>query len=161
MPKQAAPKQAAPKQTAPKQTAPNYQLVLAFDHGSQRIGLAIGQLLTQSARPLCVLAAKRGVPVWPQIKQQLEQWQPDALLVGIPRHADGSASHSTQAALQFCRQLQQYQLPVLTIDERLSSQEAKSRLQSGSSRRAQVIDHYAAALILESWLQQPNLAHHV
>ena len=168
MPRQIAPEQAAPEQAAPEQVAllqgipsraaPKYRTLLAFDHGKLRIGVAVGQEFTRRARPLSVLTARQGEPDWSELLKLLHEWQPDGLIVGVPRHADGRASKSTKAALAFCAQLEQRSgLPVLTIDERLSSNEAKRRLEE-SPRQRQPLDSIAAAVILETWLNQQETA---
>ena len=157
MPEQAAPEQAAPRQAAPEQAAPRkYRTLLGFDHGALRIGVAIGEELTRCARPLCQLPARQGEPDWPELLKLLREWRPDGIVVGVPHHADGRPSKSTNAALEFCKQLKQHTgLPVLTIDERLSSNEAKRRLEERPLRRSrQQLDPMAAAVILETWLNQ-------
>jgi putative Holliday junction resolvase len=130
--------------------------VLGFDHGRLRIGVAVGQTVTATARPLLTLSNRPEGPPWDQIAKLVREWQPDVLLVGVPRHADGTASHTTRAALGFLEGLRsRFGLPVRAVDERLSSREAESRLRERhgvGKRRRQPLDQYAAALIVESWL---------
>lgn len=130
---------------------PPPRTVLGFDFGTQRLGVAVGSELTGAARPLTTLAGRD----WTAIGRLLEEWQPDLLVVGVPRHADGSASETTLAAERFARQLAgRYRLPVETIDERLSSHAAAERLATAPRRRRAdpgALDRAAAALILESW----------
>lgn len=135
---------------------PAPRTVLGFDYGRRRIGVAVGQELTGSARPLALLAARRQTPDWDGIGRLIREWRPDLLVVGVPRHADGSASATTTAALDFARHLaQRFGLAVETIDERLSSKAAAGLLEeTGGSRRRTALDPLAAALILESWLRQ-------
>jgi len=130
--------------------------VLGFDFGRRRIGVAVGQEITASARPLTTLpSTRRQRPDWPAIDRLLAEWQPALVVVGVPRHADGSASAMTTAALRFSRQLRERcRLPVVTIDERLSSHAARARL-AELDRDRTLLDAAAAALILESWLQAP------
>lgn len=130
---------------------------LGFDYGAVRIGVAVGQSLTGTARPLLAIHRRQRPPDWQAIGQLIKEWQPEHLVVGVPRHADGSDNHITQEALDFATALQQrFQLPVATVDERLSSQEARERLaaRTGNRRRQTPLDPMAAAVILESWLQQ-------
>ncbi|TVR63948.1 MAG: Holliday junction resolvase RuvX [Candidatus Competibacteraceae bacterium] len=132
------------------------RVVLGFDYGRLRIGVAIGEALTGSARPLRVLPTRHQRPDWDAIGRLIGEWQPDLLVVGVPRHADDTASATTEAALRFGRQLNgRFQLPVATIDERLSSWEAKQRRfetkSPGRRGGAAAVDAQAAALILESW----------
>ena len=140
------------------------RVVLGFDFGRTRIGVATGVAITGAARPLRVLPACRQRPDWDAIDRLLAEWRPDLLVVGVPRHADGSANAMTVAALRFSRQLHgRFHLPVATIDERLSSWEAEQRsFEPAAGRRrgdGAALDDQAAALILESWFnQQRSLA---
>jgi len=142
------------------ESAQAYRTLLGFDHGGAHIGVAVGEELTRSARPLCTLHACEGEPDWAELGRLLSEWRPELLVVGVPWHADGSASKSTAAALAFRDRLQtQTAKPVFTVDERLSSREAQQRLSSGSQRRSARqlktrIHQAAAAVILETWLQQ-------
>ncbi len=129
---------------------------MGFDFGRVRIGVAIGEAVTGSARPLCVLPTRQQQPDWVAIARLIQDWQPDRLVVGVPRQADDSANAVTEAALQFSRQLSKhFRLPVATIDERLSSWEAEQRCfeTTPTKRRRpdQTLDAQAAAVILESW----------
>ncbi len=131
-------------------------IALGFDFGRVRIGVAIGEAATGLARPLSVLPTRQHQPDWGAIARLIQDWRPNWLVVGIPRHADDSANAVTEAALQFSRQLgERFRLPVATIDERLSSWEAGQRriaTPSAKRRRAdQALDAQAAAVILESW----------
>ncbi len=127
---------------------------MGFDHGRLRIGVAVGQTLTSSAEPVAVLTTRGQHPDWDAIARLTEQWRPDVLVVGVPRHADGSASRTTAATEGFARALRErLKLPVHTIDERLSSREARARLGTRGRRRT-AIDAGAAAVILESWFRQ-------
>lgn len=143
----------------PAALAASPQTALGFDFGLARIGVAVGEAVTGSARPLCVLPGRdRGID-WPAIGRLIAEWRPDALVVGLARHADGGASAVTDAALRFGRQLRgRFNLPVATIDERLSSWEAEQRrleIPRGRSRRRDPgSDAAAAAVILESWFNQ-------
>jgi len=128
--------------------------ILAFDFGLARIGVAVGQELIASARPLTTLKNKQQQrPDWNAISRLLADWQADLLIVGVPRYADNSASALTDSAQRFSRRLQnRYGLPVETIDERLSSWEADSyQASSGKYPQDGHNDALAAALILESW----------
>lgn len=141
---------------------PPRQVVLGFDFGQRRIGVAIGDTLTGSARPLCTLSSRQQTPDWAAISQLITEWQPDRLVVGVPRHADETANALTAAALEFSCQLQsRFQRAVDTIDERLSSWEAEQRRSAAASNRRRQrttpgLDAEAAAVILESWFNQPR-----
>ncbi|MBK8182205.1 MAG: Holliday junction resolvase RuvX [Candidatus Competibacteraceae bacterium] len=142
----------------PAALGPPCRVALGFDFGRSRIGVAIGEAVTGSARPLRTLSSRRQGPDWDAISQLITEWRPDLLVVGVPRHADDTANATTVAALRFSRQLQgRFRLPVATIDERLSSWEAEQRRQAtAASRRASnaTLDAGAAAVILESWFNQ-------
>ena len=136
--------------------------VMGFDFGTARIGVAIGQELTATATPLATLKAHKGQPDWDGITQLIQEWQPAVLVVGAPRHADGTANAVTTAALDFSQQLHhRYQREVATIDERLSSHEANGLISAQASRWPKrkrpvglSVDAVAAMLILESWFNQ-------
>lgn len=139
------------------------QTYLGFDYGWRRLGIAVGQSLTGDARPVATLRCRQGQPDWPALLQLIEAWQPTALVVGIPCHADGSASKTTQQAVAFVRRLEQrVGLPVHQVDERLSSHEARTRLQAagrrlrGAAGKA-LVDQLAAQIILETWLNEQRL----
>ena len=133
---------------------PGLRTVLGFDYGKARIGVAIAQELTADARPLALLTARRGTPPWPEILRLVDEWRAQLLVVGVPYHADGSASKVTTAALAFAEQLQtRTRLPVAMVDERLSSYAAADLLaERGQRRRNGAIDSVAAAVILNTWL---------
>ena len=139
---------------------------LAFDYGTKRIGVAVGQELTGSASPLSTVRASDGKPDWDAITKLIEQWQPDEVVVGLPLNMDGSESELSRRAQRFGNQLHgRYNLRAHFMDERLSSlqaeEELRERPQSDSrnksrskSKKVQAadIDKVAAKIILESWL---------
>lgn len=137
---------------------------LAFDFGEQRIGVAVGQTITCSSNPLeTVQGPQRGLD-WDRITQLIKEWQPVALVVGVPLHMDGTEIPMTARAQRFSRQLEgRYQLAVFTADERYSSREAESVVkdnrQRGRKRQKTAkgdIDKIAATLILQRWFEQTN-----
>jgi putative holliday junction resolvase len=138
--------------------------VLGFDYGERRIGVAIGQRITGTASPLTTLTSKNQHPDWEAIGRLIDEWQPEALIVGMPYHLDGSETTLCERIRRFCRQLEgRFRLPVYQIDERLSSAEAERYLkfQRQQGRRKRIdkheIDQLAAAIQLESWLAgEPN-----
>ena len=136
----------------------NLRLLLGFDYGTRQIGVAVGQMITGQARELCVLKAQNGVPDWQQIEALLKEWQPDALVVGLPLNMDGSPSEMSERAEKFARRLHgRYQLPVHTHDERLTTFEAKGERMAQGQRggyRERPVDAIAAALLLQGWLEQ-------
>jgi putative Holliday junction resolvase len=130
--------------------------LLAFDYGTQNIGVASGQTITRSANPQTPLKAKDGIPDWNQIEKLLKEWQPDLVLVGLPLNMDDTESELSARARKFANRLHgRFGVKVEMVDERLSSFEAKSEvMERGGSRnyKKNPVDSIAARVILESWL---------
>ena len=127
---------------------------LGFDFGQKRIGIAVGQQVTATATAVCTLTSRDGKPDWDGISGLIDEWRPDALVVGLPLHADGRESETSLAARKFARQLEgRYRLPVHTMDEHLSSH-AAAQLQGVDRKAAKTgIDAIAARIILQNWLE--------
>ena len=133
------------------------QTLLGFDYGRQRIGIAVGQMITRTASALCTLDSHNEKPDWAAISELIDNWQPDALVVGLPLHADGSDSDITKAARKFARQLEgRYRLPVHTMDERLSSHAATELQGQEKTAANKGLDAIAASIILQNWLETDN-----
>lgn len=136
------------------------KVYLGFDFGFKRIGVAVGQRLTCSASPLTTLPAKQGIPDWVLIQKLISQWNPQALIVGLPTCIDDSELYTTSAARRFAKQLRKhFILPVHLVDERLSTVEAREQLfAQGGYRKLKnsEVDSIAACVILEQWLQHPE-----
>ena len=132
------------------------QTLLGFDYGTKRIGVAVGQDITRTVTPLTTLRCVNETPDWPAISALIEEWKPDKLVVGLPLHLDGTAQALTDKAQRFGNQLKgRYNLPVEMVDERLTSHEAETELATRKGKTAKAdIDALAAALILQSWLDQ-------
>ena len=134
------------------------QQVLGFDFGLKRIGVAVGQTLTKTAKPLVTLQAQDGTPRWEDVAKLIAEWQPDILVVGIPLNMDGTSQPLTDFAKRFANALElHYHLPVYGMDERLSTVDARERLfESGGYRaiKSGIVDQVAAQLILESWMRE-------
>jgi len=138
------------------------RLVLAFDFGLRRIGIAGGDTLTRSAAPLVTVAHHGSGPDWDAIDAAIARFGPDLLLVGAPFNDDGSPGTLAPAADAFARQLAtRTGLEVGRVDERYSSTAAHSRLReqrAAGQRRRRVakadIDSAAAAIMLAGWLEQ-------
>ena len=104
--------------------ATSLQSFLAFDFGTRRTGVACGNRLLCQAQPLASIQAQ-GDARWPLIAERIREWQPDALVVGVPFHPDGAEHDNTQRARRFARQLHgRFGLPVFEVDERYSTTEA-------------------------------------
>ena len=134
------------------------QTLLGFDYGTRRIGVAVGQDITRSVTPLTTLLSQNDKPDWDAISKLITEWQPDRLVVGLPLHLDGSVQDLTEKAQRFGNQLKgRYNLPVEMVDERLTSHEAETELATRGGKVAKAdIDALAAALILQSWLDQQS-----
>ena len=125
---------------------PHLQSFLAFDFGIKRTGVASGNRMLKAAEPRGTIKAE-GDARWPLVEKKIKEWQPDALVVGVPFHPDGASHENTARARRFARQLQgRYQLPVFEVDERYTTTEA---LASG----AKDADAAAACIILEQFLR--------
>ena len=132
--------------------------VLGFDYGKKRIGLATGQTITHTASPCKTITQIDGNPDWLAIDAEIQQWKPQALIVGMPYHTDGSENIMTAAARHFCYELEKrFKLPVIEIDEALSSQQAEEILKKTikiNKQNKHEIDRMAAAIIVQRWLDQ-------
>ena len=152
---------AGPAADPPSAASP--QLLLAFDYGTRRIGVASGDTLTRTARPLTTLECNPGTP-WAAIEQLIRDFRPAQLVVGVPYNMDGTPTLLTEAARSFARELlTRHRLAVLLVDERLSSREASEQLRdaraSGLKRRRVThadIDMTAAKILLERWFDAPD-----
>jgi putative Holliday junction resolvase len=121
-------------------------VVLGFDFGARRTGVAIANMVTRVARPLTTIDAATQEERWRAIQALVMEWGPAAFVVGIPRHPDGTPHEMTARCERFARQLEgRYRLPVTHVDERYSS---------AVSAAADDIDAEAAATILQQWLEQ-------
>jgi putative holliday junction resolvase len=130
--------------------------LLGFDYGTAKIGVAVGQTLTATASPLVTLRAVQQRPDWDAIGRLITEWQPAALVVGLPFNMDDSEAEVAPRARRFAHQLEgRYRLPVHLVDERLTSKEAAHQL-GRKPKRIEELDALAAKLILETWLSEPH-----
>ena len=119
---------------------------LAFDFGLRRVGVASGNSVTRQATPMKTVSAE-GEQRFAEIARLTAQWQPDALVVGVPFHPDGAAHDNTRRARRFARQLHgHFGLPVHEVDERYSTTEA-------AAAGARDLDAASAAVILDQFLR--------
>ncbi len=131
---------------APHDVAERLRTFIAFDYGMKRTGVAVGNRLLKTAQPQGSIHAE-GDARFALIAKRIEEWQPDAIVVGVPYHPDGAAHENTARAKKFGRQLHgRYGLPVFEVNERYSTTEA---LSSG----AQDADAASACIILEQFLR--------
>lgn len=131
------------------------RLVLAFDFGTRRIGVAVGNEWLASATALEPLPARDGIPDWNRVARLVEEWQPDLFVVGLPLNRDGSESAMSLRARKFGKRLYgRYGKPCEMVDERGSTREAKAIAREAGHRgnyREEGVDGLAAQLILEGW----------
>lgn len=132
---------------------------LGFDYGKRHTGVAVGSRQSGAAQPLTLLTARAGEPDWAGIARLIEEWQPEALVVGLPLNMDGTPNAMTRAARAFGRALEaRYNLPVFLVDERLSSRVATDMLLDAGvplKRHKRHIDKRAAQTILQAFLDEP------
>tara|TARA_B110000879_G_scaffold212751_1_gene310644 strand:- start:2162 stop:2599 length:438 start_codon:yes stop_codon:yes gene_type:complete len=132
--------------------------LLGFDYGLKQIGVANGQTLTCSATGLTILKAVDGIPDWVKVETLLSEWKPDLVVVGLPLNMDDSESELSTRARKFARRLQgRFAVEVEMVDERLTSREAKILGREQGTQDLTKIDHIAASLILQSWLDCPDI----
>ncbi len=142
------------------QAAPPAQILLGFDFGIKRIGVAIANTVTGSARPLATLEAESNDARFAAITAWIKEWQPTMLVVGKPVDAEGRATDMTLRAERFGRQLAgRFGLPVKFANERYTSAVAEAALKPNRQNKA-MIDAAAAALILQAWLDQREETRH-
>ena len=136
------------------------ETIIAFDFGQRRIGVAVGQQVTSSASPLDVVTNGKNGPDWRQITDLVAEWRPDRLIVGMPMHADGTPSDLSALVNAFMEQLERFELPVESVDERYTSVEAEAlqKSQRAEGLRGRIskktIDSIAATVIAERWLKK-------
>ena len=137
---------------------PDPRTILAFDFGLRRIGVAVGQDVTGSASPLGVVANRESGVDHDAIAALIREWRPSGLVVGKPTHADGSPTDLEKPLEAFIAELERYNLPIETIDERYTSVEAERVLKDAraAGTRGRIskasIDAAAAVFIAERYL---------
>jgi putative Holliday junction resolvase len=138
-------------------------LILGFDYGKRRIGVACGNTLTRSAQPLKTLSRGLDTP-WNEIGKLVAEFSPSQFVVGLPYNMDGTETALTPDVRDFATELNaRFQRPVALVDERLSSREAEAELRDARSqgrKRSRVthgdVDMLAAKVLIEQWLNGPN-----
>lgn len=154
----------------PNPELPSIYTILSFDYGLRKIGVAVGDSLTQTAKPLAILPTKDGIVNDKDIENLISTWKPSVIVVGIPYNPlsenntqNNQANRIVKLAQKFADQLEnnyskQYNLIVNTIDESHTSNEAKKIIadlrKNKQIKRGAKLDDIAACLILERWLQQ-------
>jgi len=132
--------------------------LLAFDFGTRSIGVAIGQRITGTARPLTAIKAQDGTPDWNIIGRLLKEWQPESVIVGLPLNMDGTEQPLTARARNFANKIHgRFGVAITLHDERLSTVEARAGLFERGGFRALdkgSVDSASAVVILESYFEQ-------
>lgn len=133
-------------------------IILGFDFGTSKMGVAVGQTVTKTANPLGLIRAEKGIPRWETIQKLIDEWQPVALVVGVPLNMDGTSQWTTKRAKEFAHELNtRFHLPVFEVDERLTTVEARDRVfqeKGYKGLQKTAMDAVAAKIILEAWLQR-------
>ena len=141
-------------------TSGSPQRVMGFDFGTQKMGMAMGSSLTASAQPLALFVMRDGIPDWDKLEKVIQQWQPDLCVVGLPLNMDDTESELSMRARKFARRLKhRINKPVWMLDERLTTRDARTLLQSyqqqGHAKKTSA-DSLAAVLLIESWFRLPE-----
>ena len=129
---------------------------MAFDYGLRNIGIAIGQNVTKSASTFYAIKAKEGVPDWTKLDSIVEEWEPGLFIVGEPFNMDGTKSEFQKKTVKFSSGLKKrYGVEIQMVDERLTTKEAKDRMESESNILKTSANKHSisAQIILEDWFR--------
>lgn len=155
-----------PDLTPPAAAQSDANRVISFDFGSKRIGVAVGNTCTATSQPLALITAKKGRPNWQAMARVIAEWQPSTAVVGLPLRMNNSPSPMSKRAQEFGALVEtRFDLPVVYVDERLSSHAADLRLQETTPRgkslyrkRIKHRDSLAAQILLETYFSEYNSA---
>jgi putative holliday junction resolvase len=147
---------------SPAETPLAPRVIMAFDFGQRRIGVACGDTISRTASPVGLVLVDASGPRWPQVESLLKIWAPNLAVVGLPYNVDGSEGALAGEARRFAARFKErFSLDVRMVDERYSSMDAQARLksarESGLMRRRVAkgdIDAAAACVILERWFTE-------
>jgi putative Holliday junction resolvase len=132
--------------------------VIAFDFGTKRIGVAVGETMIRMAHPLAEVVGEETEPRFAAIAKVIAEWRPARLVVGLPLTGEGTAQDSTRRAQRFARQLEgRFGLPVSFVDERYTSVDAEAGMREAGGRKAineKRVDSVAAQLILQQYFDE-------
>ena len=132
--------------------------LLGFDYGEKTIGVAVGNTGSSQAHPLTTVRVIRGQPDWDTVTRLIEEWNPVALVVGLPINMEGNDNPVTPRARKFGNRLNgRYNLPVHMVDERLTTRDARTELYNAGvaeKRHKPVLDKLAAQSILQTYLSE-------
>ena len=133
--------------------------LLAFDFGTKRIGIAVGNTLLRRANPLTTINDEKTEARFAAIAALLNEWQPSALVVGLPSNDDGTPHELTALCRRFANRLKgRFNLPTILLDERYTSLAASAQLNEEGihgMKQKTLIDQYAAQQILQAYFDEP------
>lgn len=135
------------------------QTYLGFDYGTKCIGVAVGRLPAGRAEGAGAILTQKAGPDWEAVERLLRLWEPNGLVVGLPRNMDGTDNAMTAQSLRFGRRLDgRYHLPVYWVDERLTTHTAREYIDDTGARRTKrkaMLDTLAAITILQAFFDDP------
>ncbi|QWD68567.1 Holliday junction resolvase RuvX [Polynucleobacter sp. VK25] len=132
---------------------PKALTMMAFDYGTRRVGVAVGNTMTKAGQALKTIKAPSSDALFQEIEHLLKEWQPDQIVVGRPVHPDGASHEMTSKAVRFGNQLQgRFHLPVHWVDERYTS-----AVLEGDPKMHDNLDAHSAALILEQYFAEQSM----
>ena len=138
-------------------------IILAFDFGIKRIGVAVGNTISNTTRPLVTLHGEQTEQRFAAIALQIKEWEPAALVVGLPCNDDGTPHEMTRLCRRFANRIKgRFNLPVFLVDERYTSATASAQLNEmgvRGIRQKSVLDQVAAQHILKAYFDEPTMAH--
>lgn len=129
--------------------------LIAFDFGVKKMGVAVGNSLTKTSRPLDIVPMNNGQPDWQNLIKLITEWQASIILVGLPINMDGTDSHLSKRANKFAKRLnhqlkeKKQHIPIYLVDERLSSFDARTTANTKKTK----IDDVAASILIDSWFE--------
>jgi putative Holliday junction resolvase len=134
--------------------------LLAFDFGTRRIGIAVGNTLVRHANPLTTITDEKTDARFARIGALIKEWQPGALVVGLPSNDDGTPHELTALCRRFANRLKgRFDLPTILLDERYTSLAASAQLNKEGihgMKQKTLIDQYAAQQILQAYFDEPS-----
>lgn len=126
--------------------------ILAFDFGTKKIGVAVGQTVTKTSSPLTIIFNNKNKINWEAIKEVIDEWKPELIIVGEPLNMDGSESDIMKKVESFVKKLKKIsKIECEYLDERLTSFEAKEKVAEIGS---DLVDAHAAKIILDNWFNK-------
>ncbi|MBI5658808.1 MAG: Holliday junction resolvase RuvX [Nitrosomonadales bacterium] len=153
----------ADKNLSPAPCLPFSGTFLAFDFGTRRIGVAVGNSVSGTAQPLVTLHGEQNEQRFSAIAALISEWQPAALVVGLPGNDDGTPHEMTRLCRRFARRLKgRFDLPAILVDERYTSAAASSQLNEAGIRgikQKALLDQVAAQQILRAYFDEPSSGH--